>query len=228
MATAYRPASTLLAHGRLGSAYSVAHNVPAALEEKERALQLVTRLLGPAHPQVAIALTNLCASNVLAGRYAVAIALGRRALAIHEANLGPEHPSIGIDLINLGLALDKAGQCSAAVEDFRRAIIIGDKASSDAIQFEARRGLGSCLRQLGRPAEARLVLERVLAACEQRHDADCVAAQRYELVQVFWALHEPTRAIALARESAAAGSGDSPERVVAVKKWLDEHVHARR
>jgi tetratricopeptide (TPR) repeat protein len=217
-----------LAHGRLGSAYSIAHNIPAALAEKEHALQLLTRLLGPTHPHVAAVLTNLCDSDVLAGRYDVAIALGRRALAIHEGNLGPEHPSIGIDLVNLGTALEKAGQCSAAVEHFRRAVTIGERASSDVIQSEARRGLGSCLRQLGRPGEARLVLERTLAACEQRHDSDCVAAQRYELAQVFWDLHEPTRAIALARESAVAGSGDSPERVVAVKKWLDEHVHTRR
>ena len=58
--------------------------------------------LGPDHPEMAVALTNLAWAYSGESRYADAEALMRRVLSICERSLGPEHPQVFRTLSNLG------------------------------------------------------------------------------------------------------------------------------
>src|SRR5262245_66595533 len=69
----------------------------------KRALAIGEKVLGPNHPNVAGALSNLAALYVDQRRHADAEPLHKRALAIGEKVLGPNHPNVANDLNNLAL-----------------------------------------------------------------------------------------------------------------------------
>jgi hypothetical protein len=61
---------------------------------RRRALAIKEKVLGPDHPDVAMALDNLAVLYKSAGKYAEAEPLYQSALAIFEAALGPAHPKV--------------------------------------------------------------------------------------------------------------------------------------
>ena len=79
------------------------------------------KALGPDHPDVATALSNLATSYLTQGRYAEAEPLYKRALAIDEKALGPDHPSVATVLANLGSLNESQGRYAEAEPLYKRA-----------------------------------------------------------------------------------------------------------
>ena len=81
-----------------------------AISWLERALPIWEKALGPGHPNIARALTNLAGIYGLSGRLAEAAPLFRRALSVAENALGPESPLAGTVLSEYAVLLRKLGR----------------------------------------------------------------------------------------------------------------------
>ena len=68
-----------------------------------KALAILEKSLGPAHPNVAPILNNLALLYVTQGLYTKAEPLYERSLKIREKSFGPEHPDVATSLNNLAL-----------------------------------------------------------------------------------------------------------------------------
>ncbi len=90
----------------------------------ERSLALSQKVLGPEHPDVALALNNLGAAYQAKGDYARAEPLYERSLAIREPALGPEHPDVAGSLNNLALLFETNGDYARAEPLFERSLAI--------------------------------------------------------------------------------------------------------
>jgi CHAT domain-containing protein len=93
----------------------------------ERALAIRERLVGPDHPETAVALDNLAEIHRAAEAYSKAEPLHRRALAIRESVLGPEHRDTASSLNRLGLLYSDTGAYAQALQFYQRAMTIGEK-----------------------------------------------------------------------------------------------------
>lgn len=104
----------------IGATHSRAADHPAARARYEQALARAEQLLGPEHPDVAVALGGLANVHQALGNHAEARALGERALAIMRAALGPEHPTVAgflIDLANTEQVAGAPAKARALYED---------------------------------------------------------------------------------------------------------------
>ncbi len=94
----------------------------------ERALAIFEKALGPDHPDVAQALTNLAELYRAQGAYERAEPLFERALAISEKALGPDHPNVAALLNNLAALYRAQGAYERAGPLCERALAIFEKA----------------------------------------------------------------------------------------------------
>jgi CHAT domain-containing protein len=88
----------------------------------KRSLAIVEKGLGPEHPEVANALSNLAVLYDTEARYSAAEPMLRRALAIDEKNFGPAHPNVGVRLSNLATLYYMQGDAAAALPFFDRTL----------------------------------------------------------------------------------------------------------
>jgi tetratricopeptide (TPR) repeat protein len=98
----------------------------------QRALGIMEKALGPAHPNVAQSLNNLAVLYDDQGKYAEAEPLYQRALRIWEKALGPEHPKVATVLENYAPLLRQTGRESQAAEMEARAKAIGARHASQS------------------------------------------------------------------------------------------------
>ena len=93
----------------------------------ERAFESQERFLGPDHPEVAAAATNL--ANVLShtGENELARPLYERALSIWEKSLGADHPKVATGLVNLARLYLRTGDYHDASPLLARALAIQEK-----------------------------------------------------------------------------------------------------
>lgn len=89
-----------------------------------RALRIRERTFGPAHVEVAGALSNLAEHYRAQARYRGAEPLHRRAIAIVDQALGPENPVVVVGLWNSAALLRDVGREAeaSALQDRARAI----------------------------------------------------------------------------------------------------------
>lgn len=80
------------------------------------------RLVGPDHPEVAVALNNLAAIVQGHGDLTLAESLYRRVVTIKAAALGDRSPGLAVALNNLGTVLRRQGRPAEAADLYRRAI----------------------------------------------------------------------------------------------------------
>jgi tetratricopeptide (TPR) repeat protein len=203
----------------LATALSSAGRIDEAKAVGERALAVKEAALGPNHPDVARAMSNLAVYHSKLGEEQEALALLRRALVAREALFGPTHPEVSETLVNLGEVELRLHHPGEAVEAFRRsaqidAAAFGENSSEAA---ESLTGLGKALVEADRCEEARPLLERALAVREASHAPLAQLGEtRFALAQALWTRDGP-RAIALAR--AALQESPSPQ-AQAIEAWL--------
>jgi tetratricopeptide (TPR) repeat protein/predicted Ser/Thr protein kinase len=101
---------------------------PASAEALlRRSLALREAALGPAHPQVGVALHNLALVLYTRREFTAAAAMFRRALAIRERSLGSDHPATVETLTGLGATLSDSGDHQAGLEIYRRVLALTEQ-----------------------------------------------------------------------------------------------------
>jgi tetratricopeptide (TPR) repeat protein/predicted Ser/Thr protein kinase len=117
-----RPAMLGNLHHNRGSALSRAGRTEEALESFLRGLAMWQEHLGPAHPNVGLALGAIASVHSTRGEYEDALAREERALALLETAHGREHPSVGRSLNNLGSLHAALGDDARAEPLYREAL----------------------------------------------------------------------------------------------------------
>jgi eukaryotic-like serine/threonine-protein kinase len=161
------------AHNNLGNVYARQGRLADASTELDRAVAILSQLLGPHHPTVAMALINLGNIHYDLGRFTAAAAYHRRAYAIVRDALGDEHPLVAASLGNLGLVMHRLGRDVDAQRMLEEAIalkrrLVGDEHPDVAF---AMNNLGEVYRDLGRFEDA-LREHDAAAAIWARNDPD--------------------------------------------------------
>jgi tetratricopeptide (TPR) repeat protein len=140
-----------------------------AIPLAQQALAIYEKALGPDHPDVPTALTNLAALHYQQGRYVEAEPLLKRALAIREKALGPDHPDVATALNNLAELYRDQGRYAEAEPLYKRALAIWEKAlgPDHPDVATALNNLALLYYQQGRYVEAEPLYKRALAIREK-------------------------------------------------------------
>ncbi len=144
-----------------------------ALEPLNEALELLEGLLGPDHPAVAEALTNIGRAHRARGKLDDALASHERALQIRRATLAPDHPYLALSLNNLANVqyqradFEQAARLHSEALKIRRARLgaqHADVASSLANLGAAELALGHNARALELMQDSLEIRERALGS----------------------------------------------------------------
>lgn len=123
------------------------------------------RLLGPTHPEVALALIDLANLLLTSGKYAAAKPIYERALDIQSQALGAGHPDVAKALHNLALVNHRMGDFDTARRLFERSLAIKEEDFGlDHLEVAwTLNALAALLEDAGDYAGARTRYERALA-----------------------------------------------------------------
>jgi tetratricopeptide (TPR) repeat protein len=226
-----RSVMAALLHRALGTAQGVLSHYDQEVAENQIALQILTDVLGPGHPEVGATLQNLGATCDEMGRPDEAIEYDRKALAVLERALGAEHPRIAITLSNLGDPLRRQKRFAEALPLYQRALAMNDKHFSPTYPDSAwpLRGLGYTYLGLGRPREAIAPLERAVAVARAGQlEPGILYNAQMGLADALWlarsgAGQDRARARKLVAEVRAAVAGQDPTLLAIADKWLAAH-----
>jgi tetratricopeptide (TPR) repeat protein len=139
-----------------------------------RAIQIIERTFGGAHPKAGNLHVNLGAALRASGHLDEAVAEYRRADEIIERSLGPEHPMLATVDINYGAVLLEEGHDAEAEAEFKRALAIWtkqlgpDHPSTGTAWFR----LGNVAMKEGRAEEARVDYQKTLDIWTAKLGAD--------------------------------------------------------
>jgi tetratricopeptide (TPR) repeat protein len=158
------PGQLCLALNGLCQVYICLKDYELAQEKAERALALNEQFLGPHHPEVALALSNLAMCLQGQGKLSEAQPMYERSLAIDERVFGPHHPEVAVALTNLASLQLEKGEHRRAKAAFERALAIEEQALGpqhlNVANILAR--LGDCEVAAGDLAPAKALFERAL------------------------------------------------------------------
>ncbi|MEM9456998.1 MAG: serine/threonine-protein kinase [Myxococcota bacterium] len=144
---------------------------PAEAEvDLRQALEERAGQVGPDHPELAVVLSNLGATQMLLGRPAQAEQMFRRSLEIRRRRLGPEHESLAPPLVNLGAIIMKQGRYAEAIALQQQALALMERSlgPTHAELAKPLHNLALAYLRLEQPDEA---LKTVQRARQIRHDA---------------------------------------------------------
>ena len=201
-----------------------------ALPLFERALRIVEKTEGPDSGGAASLEHNIAGVLSQQGRPEEALARFRTVLARKETKLGLSHPHLVPVLRFMGNALRKQGRHPEALSYLERAVSIQLAQPDDALSgwTGVHLDLGRTLLEAGRPRDALVPLEKVLAGWERAKPTPIERANtRLLLARALWdAKGDRARALRLAHEARALAveAGDGGARVLeAVEAWLATH-----
>ncbi len=131
----------------------------------EHALAVMTAKLGADNPRLAGPLQALDQVHRRRHEWDAAVAAEERVLALRRKAYGPTHQKVGFPICALAEIDAARGACARAVPRFRETLALWKDAlaADDPAQAEPLTGLGACLVDLGRAADALEPLERALA-----------------------------------------------------------------
>ncbi|WP_158501887.1 tetratricopeptide repeat protein [Vitiosangium sp. GDMCC 1.1324] len=149
-----------------------------AMEYLQQALALREKLLGPEHPDVAEALSDLATVELAQERLADALQHARRAVEINEKLLGPHHPQVGQALFTLTYVMVTAGKAAEALPYIQRNLSIAEAAygPEHTVTADALTAVANTLTVLERNTEAVQLYERALAIHERISGPESEAA----------------------------------------------------
>jgi len=185
----------------LGIVEFVAGNFAAAKRLRQQALAMVEASLGPDHPRVAIALSNLAHVCQALAEFDEAEAMFQRSLAIRERELGPDHPDVIYSLTDLGGLAWARGDYATARQRFE-GVLEKREAELGPEHYEVGRALVNvaiAYEGLGQYAEARDLDERALPIMVKTLGPDHpdVASTMSNLANVYMRLRDHAKAKAL-------------------------------
>jgi serine/threonine protein kinase/tetratricopeptide (TPR) repeat protein len=158
----------------LGLTYVYLREVPLAINQLERALELRRTKLGPDHPDTLASRNNLGEAYRAAGRTADAIRLHEATLKLLEMKLGPDHPSTLSSRTNLALAYRAAGRTAEAIALNEATLKLSEaKLGADHPgTLTSRNNLALAYSQAGRTADAIALHEGTLKQREAKLGPD--------------------------------------------------------
>jgi tetratricopeptide (TPR) repeat protein len=145
-----------------------------------RALDILERVYGPEHHEVAVTLNNLAALAHARGRNDEAETLFQRALTIKERVFGPNHPDVAMTLNNLAVFYKSLRNYERAESLYQRSLSIFERALGPD-HFKVAACLDNYARllwKMGRQDQARKVSARakaILRGLDVRASKDVVA-----------------------------------------------------
>ena len=110
-----------IAHSDLGTALTDQGRYPEAIEQLERAVEGMTSLVGPHHPDLGVLLNNLASNHRHLGRYEEALATYDRIASLFAAAHGPNHQQVGQVHLNRGTVLADSGRLQDSIAAYDRA-----------------------------------------------------------------------------------------------------------
>ena len=133
------------------------------------AVNLLTRTLGPDHPDTLASRGNLAAAYLSAGRLEQAVPLFERTLTDREHLLGADHPDTLTSRNNLAAAYQAAGRLDQAIDLHERTLTDRERVlgPDHPHTLTARDGLAAAYRAAGRLDQAIDLLEQNLADYER-------------------------------------------------------------
>ena len=166
---------TLFFHPRTADAlahalqYATELGDPQAALSLSNAVNLLTRTLGPNHPDTLVSRGNLAAAYLSAGRLEQAVPLFERNLTDRERVLGPDHTRTLASRGNLASAYLSAGRLEQAVPLFERNLtdheyLLGP---GHPHTLTSRNNLAAAYQAAGRLEQAIDLFERNLVDCER-------------------------------------------------------------
>jgi tetratricopeptide (TPR) repeat protein len=111
-------------HNSIGLVHRAHGRFEAAEQSFSHSLAIKEKLLGPVHPDIAVAHDNLGLALRGQGRFAEAVEAHRLSLSIREETLGPDHVDTALASNNLGTVLDDVGRPDEARKALERALSI--------------------------------------------------------------------------------------------------------
>jgi len=140
-----------------------------AIEIQKQALELHSRINGPASLDAAMAMSTMGHALSSIGDYTGAVDYYERSLALKESHVGPHHPTLGFTATSLSQAYAGLGEYEKAAELSRRALAILEKAfgPDDPQLAIALNNLAYALEGLEQYDEARAMHERSIEIVSQ-------------------------------------------------------------
>lgn len=137
----------------------------------QSSLDLLTRLLGPKHPDLAQVQRNLGTLSLRAGNLDEAQAWYAKALALQVAAFGPDNLQVADTRNALAAVAIRQGHMPEAETELRAVIAVREKqlGTDNEGLFAQLNNLAIALRNQGKTDEAQQVLERALAIAEKAH-----------------------------------------------------------
>jgi tetratricopeptide (TPR) repeat protein len=137
----------------------------------ERAIELLEKVYGPAHPGVAAAMNNYAADLNSVGRYEEAIAELRRGVAIDEALFGAQDPMLHIDYNNIGVGYTFLGRYDEARAALEHSLILvkplGDMSANAVVPLAS---MAVVENHVGNPDAALSYIERAMTIVDATGD----------------------------------------------------------
>ncbi|MEM6995573.1 MAG: serine/threonine-protein kinase [Myxococcota bacterium] len=108
----------------LGIVYEELHRYEDAIALHERALAILTRIVGEHHPHTARVVDNMGTALLRKGDVEAARERFQRALQVRRSVLSPKHRSIALSTVHLAHASLSAGDTNAAIEGFKESLAL--------------------------------------------------------------------------------------------------------
>jgi CHAT domain-containing protein/Tfp pilus assembly protein PilF len=154
-----------------------------AVVTAERAVKLAETTLGPDHPGLAAALTNLGETYVEVGRYAEAESPMRRAIEIAQSSWGIGPVDLGAMLNNLGKLYAVQGRYDDAEKFYLRALALKDSIGKPHVAMATwLNNIALLYIRQRRYADAWAVAERGLVLLPDRSNSDPAVAETFSLM----------------------------------------------
>ena len=154
----------------------------------QESIDLMHRLYGEEHADIATSLGNWAGSRLGRGDPASAAELYGQALAMRKSVLGERHVRVAQTTAQLGEALQAAGRPQEAEELVRESLaIFREQLPAGHPSFgRVLRDLGSVLLDLDRPAEAEVALVEMMTVYEARERTDLIVRGGRLLAEAHW------------------------------------------
>lgn len=162
------------AMSRLGNLYEDTGELDEALATHEFILAQRIDVLGPDHPDVALAHTHLASVLMQVGRVDEALEHTQRTLAINEAVFGPDHIDTARARHNVGDMLSRVGRYEDGLDELTRSLAVlererGPNSADVGLSLIAQ---GELLVRVGRAPEAVALTRRALRIYEAVYARD--------------------------------------------------------
>ncbi len=200
-----------------------------ALARLSRARDILVATHGERHHMVGSLELSRGQIEVYAGRYDAARTRFETARDIIVASLGELHPHVALIESSIGTIDRETDRCADAIPHFERALEIYRANGAGALDEPTQlTNLAACRLDVGRASEARVPLERALAALTEQSVPDRYKSEQWVLLaDVEWREGHPAKAIELANRALAATEGETAPEFEQLRVYVRDELLAR-